>query len=100
MAETILEKVQQKIKGNSESERESRVIQSIVEGFSDLEYELGECAGVSELIAAHIVGCTHPKSEGLILSGLNMLTRRLEEMANYYHIEELECLIRQDGGKV
>jgi len=95
MAETILEKVQQEIKHNSELE--SNAIQNIIKGFSDLEYELSECAGVSELIAAHIVGCTHPKSEGLILSGLNMLTRRLEEMASYYHIGTLEHLVQQGG---
>jgi hypothetical protein len=63
----------------------------------DLGTELCDCDGLVKLIIAHIVGCTHPESEFLILSGLNVLSHRLMDIAEYYDAETLTQIIAQKG---
>lgn len=50
---------------------------------NDLAYEIGECAGVTDMLTAYLVGASIPEGqmENHLLSILNMLTRRLNDMA-------------------
>jgi hypothetical protein len=63
---------------------------------AELEIELDECAGVVELITAYITSYSiSGAGEKRVLSGLNMLSRRLMEISEYYNVDELTRLVPQ-----
>jgi hypothetical protein len=68
----------------------------MVKTIAELEIELDECAGVVELITAYITACSiSGVGEKYVLSGLNMLSRRLMEISEYYDVDELARLVPQ-----